>query len=153
TTCEGWAGVLLTVAIGVAVAGPGELVSLGWMRREGDSSGTGVRCGLALGVGFGLRSGFSSGSGVGLVDVLFFFFVGGCLAGLGLRCGLAEGSGVSVPTVRIRSRALRKSCFFSSSDSSARVMAPARRRRRRKTPPNQENRRRVVPKRGKGLWS
>ena len=83
----------------------------------------GVRVGGSSDFGRGVRDGVSSsGSGVGLgLD----FFFGGCWAGFGLRRGVVEASGVGVGTVRMFSRALRKSCFFSSSVSSPWVIVPA----------------------------
>ena len=59
------------------------LDSLGAIRAVAEAAGEGECAGVSLAVGFGVRSGFSSGSGV-FFGVVFFFFVGGCLAGFGL---------------------------------------------------------------------
>src|SRR5712691_12045481 len=114
TTCAGsggadWMGAADDVGAGVTTTG-----------RAGDDSlgrGRGAAVSAAVGVGIaGVRFAVSSGAGVG--D--FFFLAGGCLAGLGLGRGVAEG--VAVGTVRICSRALRKSFRFCSSVSWAGVL-------------------------------
>ncbi len=99
--------------------------SLGWARGAVVSSGVGDAFA-------GVRSGVSSSSGVGFGAGDFFFFAGGCFAGFGLCRGEADFSGVAVGTVRIRSRAFRKSWRFSSSVRSAARGGPARPPKRRR---------------------
>src|SRR5204863_7035470 len=112
---------------GGAVVAAGEGLGVTTKARGGvDSLGAGRRSGVSVGVDRGVRSGVSSGSGVGFGTGDFFFFAGGCVAGFGLWRGVADASGVGDATVRIFSRDLRKSCFFSSSVNSARVIVPAR---------------------------
>src|ERR1051325_7667474 len=130
-----------------AAAGEGVVVG-GWVgvtttvRGGVDSLGVG-RSGLSVGEARGVRSGVSSGSGVGFGLADFFFFAGGCLAGLGLWRGVGDASGVGEATVRIFSRDLRKSRFFSSSVNSARVIVPAS-PANRSNPPSKSCQRRMI---------
>src|SRR4030095_10399181 len=116
-------GVWAVWGAGVTAAGRAGVDSLGVGRRSGVSSSLGRGVRGSSDFGRGVRDGgSSSGSGVGLgLD----FFLGGCWAGFGFVRGVAADYGGGVGTVRFFSRALRKSCFFSSSVSSARVILPA----------------------------